>query len=168
MNGRMKWTMLAALAAWGLVFVGAAQAALVPYQKVAFIKDTDYFSEAFTIDTAGTYQATLTDFNFPSDFGQVALDVTTAVATEGSLIGPGSFVFDAEPGTYYASVYGVGGGALNLGLLGVQVEATSTAITSSPVPLPASLVLLLSGLAVLGPLERRRRADSNGPVTKES
>ena len=166
MNSRIKWTVKMALMVWGLFSVGQVHAALVAYENVGVIEGAGYYNNAFKIETAGTYKATLTDFNFPSLFGQLSLDVTTKDTSMGKLTAPGSFVFDAAPGTYYARLFGVAGGPLDLGLLGVQIES----FTVPPVPIPAAIVLLASGLCVLGQMAWRRREafGYDTLVTKES
>lgn len=166
MKNRIKWTLKIALAAVGLLSVTQVHAALVTYENVKFIQGTGSFSDAFTIGAAGTYKATLTDFDFPSLFGQLSLDVVTATESKGKLTAPGSFVFDAEPGTYYTLLTGVAAGPLDLGAFGVQVEAFS----APPVPVPAAIVLLASGLCVLVQMAWRRRGESDDDalVTKAS
>lgn len=166
MNNRIKRIFKVAVAAVGLLAMGQVHAALVAYEDVGFIKGTGYSSDAFKIDTAGTYKASLTDFVFPSTFGQLALDVTTATTSQGKLMAPGSFVFDATPGTYYASLFGVAGGPLELGLFGVKIES----FTPPPVPVPAAIVLLASGLCVLMQMAWRRRRvfGHDSLVTKQS
>lgn len=157
MNKRIKRGFQAVLLALGLwAATGPVQAALVVYEDVGFIKDTGYFSDAFQIAAAGTYKATLTDFDFPSLFDELSLIVSTATTTQGKSLVPGSFTFDALPGTYYASLFGIAGGPLEMGLYGVQIEQ----MTVAAVPLPAAAVLLASGLGVLGVMARRRRGNT--------
>lgn len=166
MNSRNRRTLMVALAVLGSLGMGSVDAALVAYENVGVVQGAAYYSNAFKIEAAGTYKATLTDFNFPSMYGQLSLDVTTASTSMGKLTGPGSFVFDAAPGTYYARLFGVGSGSLDLGLLGVRIES----FTAPPVPVPAAIVLLASGLCVLGQMAWRRRGvtDHDAPVTKQS
>lgn len=124
----------------------AVQAAPVVYEDVSFFCGTAEQAEQFTINNAGTYSATLTDFKFPNSFtANFGLMVSTSVAEMGQTLGPGSFTFEATPGTYWASVFGVPGGSLNMGLFGVRVEMLASAVPS-PVPLPGGLVLLASAL----------------------
>lgn len=143
MNTAKKNLASAALAAMLCCGALSAQAAMVVYEDVDFIKGTDAHSESFTIKQAGTYQATLSDFKFPNNFSQLDLLVSTSVAPEvGKVDGPGTFTFLANPGTYWASVAGVTDKPLDIGLYGIRIEQVSV----SPVPLPTSLVMLGSAL----------------------
>jgi len=169
MNNRIKRIFRVALMAVGLMAVGPVHAALVAYEKVGFIEGKGYYSDAFQIDTGGSYKATLTDFDFPSLFGQLTIDVITATQSKGKLAAPGSFVFDAQPGTYYANLLGVADGPINLGLFGVQIESMDFSPVA-PIPVPAAIILLASGLCVLWQTAwcRRGEVGCDGLVTKES
>ncbi len=136
-------------AACALSLSGFAAAANVVYQDVDFFESKGSNSEAFQINSAGIYKATLTDFKFPSSFsGNFALGVVSGGnEMVGSTAGPGSFTFQATVGTYWASVFGVTAGSLDLGLYGIRIEQLSGQV--SAVPLPAGMLLLASGLVVL-------------------
>lgn len=166
MNNRIKRFIAAAIVLSGFLLAGPVHAAMVAYENVGFIENKGFYNDAFKIDMAGTYKATLTDFVFPSSFDQLLFKVTTATDSLGQLMAPGSFTFDALPGTYYANLVGVAGGPLDLGLFGVQIES----FTAPPVPIPAAIVLLASGLCVLGQMAWRRRSsyEHDTFVTKAS
>ena len=83
----------------------AASASTVVFEKVELFKGKTFFTESFQVDTAGTYQATLTDFEFPKPMKKMGLNITTSNDTLGSLFAPGSFDFEADPGTYYVSFF---------------------------------------------------------------
>lgn len=131
-------------AAWALGLSGVAAAANVVYQDVDFFEGKGTHSESFQVDAAGMYKATLTDFKFPSSFSSnFGLLVSTSNVALNSTLGPGSFTFQATPGTYWASVFGVTSAPLELGLYGIRIEQVIAT------PLPAGLLLLASGLVVL-------------------
>ena len=82
----------------------------VVFETVDLFRNKTFFTEAFHIDTAGTYQVILTDFEFPKPLRKSALNITTATESLGSLFGPSSFTFDADPGLYYVSFFALAGG----------------------------------------------------------
>jgi hypothetical protein len=78
------------------------------------------------------------------------------VSTTGSLLNPtanggGSETYSVGAGPIYAHWFGNAAGIYDLGVIGVTISFQPTL----PVPLPASLVLLLSGLGVLFGWQRR-------------
>ena len=120
-----------------------AHAATIVYEDVDFIKGSDTRSESFLIKQAGSYQVTLSDFQFPKSFTELDLLIGTSVApNSGSIHGPGTFSFNATPGTYWANVFGIADKPFDIGLYGIRIEQ----ISMSPVPLPASILLLGSAL----------------------
>ena len=136
----------------GLIVVVQAQASMDPldagvvYENVGFIGGHERVSESFQITDSGTYQATLIDFEFPEAFELLSLSVVTATEEMGRVSTEGYFIFEADPGTYYANLFGWSGGGLDLGLYGVQVALIDGFDSVSPVPLPAPIVLLASAL----------------------
>lgn len=151
-----------------LGMAGTAGAAVVVYKDNGFVYgDTPtYSTNEFTISDPGTYTATLADFQFPQSLDQLGLLVTDGGTQElGRSLGPGSFNFDAQPGTYTAALYGVAGGALQLGYYGVNIQlGDDSVVPTSPVILPSTIVLLATGLIVFGGVARRRRDWSTAAV----
>lgn len=151
----------AAAAVSGALLLGLscqAGAATVVYQNTGFVYgDTvSYFTDQFTINDPGTYQATLTDFNFPAPLDQLGVIVTTDGTQEvARLDQPGlSAPFNvASPGTYDVNLYGLAGDTLKLGLYGVNVALSAS---PAPVVLPPAVVLLGSAMLALGVAGRRR------------
>ena len=99
-----------------------------------------------------TYKATLSDLSIlPFGFDVLFLQISTATDSVGSIFDHGSFTFTAVPDeTYYANVFGVASeeSIYNAGLFGVEVTA---------IPIPATLMLLGSGLVGLLVLKRKSR-----------
>ena len=123
------------------------------FETTGWITGTDGtgFIFDFEADTAPfTYRATLSDMSQDPYFGLgefLFLSITTSTDTVDSIIGPGSFTFDATPGkTYFANVFGTGGGTAGAGLFGIEITA---------VPVPPALLLLGSGLFALFALRKR-------------
>jgi hypothetical protein len=137
------------LAIAGLLIPLNAGASLV-FETTGWILETVGLDYDFDADTAPyTYVATLSDLSVEPFFGFdfLFLSITTSTEIVDSIVGPGSFTFDAIPGeTYFANVFGDPGGDLEAGSFGVEVTA---------VPIPPSLVLL--GSAILGLVFLRRR-----------
>ena len=122
------------------------------FETTGWIQETIGLNFDFVADTAPyTYRATLSDLSEDPLFGFdfLYLSITTATGTVDSIVGPGSFPFAAIPGeTYFANIFGTGGGTVGAGLFGLEVTA---------VPIPPSLILLGSSLLGLVLLRRRVR-----------
>ena len=122
------------------------------FETTGWIQETIGLNFDFVADTAPyTYRATLSDLSEDPLFGfdLLYLSITTATGTVDSIVGPGSFPFAAIPGeTYFANIFGTGGGTVGAGLFGLEVTA---------VPIPPSLILLGSSLLGLVLLRRRVR-----------
>lgn len=101
-------TRIALIVAGSLLAPGAQAVGLggnVVYEKVDMVSHNVHFTDSFSVDTQGTYRATLTDFKFPNPLAASGLDVTTSITSLGKISGPGSFTFDADPGNYYVSLF---------------------------------------------------------------
>jgi hypothetical protein len=136
-----------------------AQASTIVFEKVAFVSGFETFNESFAVDVAGDYQATLTDLG--PDAGLPPLEtlifaVSTTSEVLGFTNGEGTFPLYLTPGiNYFANIAAdaglVQGTNIELGLFGASV-------VSSEAPIPASLLLLGSGLvALLGFRKRSQR-----------
>ena len=93
----------------GFVAAGNALAASVTgdtiYEKVDMFNNYIHFTDGFTINTRGVYEATLTDFKFPNAFKSSGMNITTSTDSLGKLLGPGTFTFEAGPGNYNISMF---------------------------------------------------------------
>lgn len=128
------------------------------FEDVQFMQGSSgYVNKLGKVD-AGWYQLTLTDFVFPTAFQDLRVAVTTATKVVSILDLKDGFnqaigylqLNDRD--SYYLSVYGVTQSA-GFALYGVQLAQ----FVASPVPLPASLVLLMSGLLAWGAAGMKRR-----------
>ncbi|HTW74438.1 MAG TPA: hypothetical protein VMD56_05895 [Steroidobacteraceae bacterium] len=101
-----------------------------------------------TLDVPGPGEIflTLTDLSFPAPFASLKFALTD---TESALVGlapPGTLTLDlTKPTTLYAEVFQTVAPATGMGLYNL----TATYLGSSPVPLPASGLLLGGGLLTL-------------------
>jgi len=143
------------LSSWA-VTSGVAGADIVIYDSASVVEGRQGFVEPFDITTPGTL--TMTISNIP--WLDAVTDLTSFLSTTNGVIGttmyaPGSESVSVGPGTFYAHWFGNAQGAYNEGVLGIDIQFQPS---YSTVPLPASLLLLLSGLGFLF-LWPARRAD---------
>ena len=120
-----------------LFTAGNSWANTVVYDKVELFQTETFFTDMFEITDAGSYLATLTDFEFPTSMIDAGMSVTTATDLLGSLLAPGSFNFDATPGNYFVSFFGFADvSAPQLGQYGIEISRVS-----AEVPVPAAVWL---------------------------
>jgi hypothetical protein len=121
------------------------------YEKVELFENSMIINDVFEITEAGSYLATLTDFEFPVPMVATGMDVTTATSTLGMLKAPGSFIFDATPGNYFVSFFGIADdfASTKLGQYGIDI---------SLVPIPPAVWLFCSGLLGMIGIARRKNA----------
>lgn len=152
-------------AAVALVAANGASAAPV-FEKTDTLSGATFqsVSYGFSIGSTGTYTAVLTDNVLPAAFDFLRLSITkTGGPTMGSVelgaSNTGSFSFAAGvTGSYTALVFGLPGTITLATRNGptVQVSAGTFGITVSPVPEAETYLMLLSGLALVGVVARRR------------
>jgi hypothetical protein len=158
--------------ATALIISGSLHAATVVYEDINIIGSDkhklSYQLETFEIEEFGTFQLTLTDFEFPNPFKKLGLTITDSTDKYAEVWGGGSVTFDAGPGDYYIGLVYKTKRRWDMGMYGVEIsqldflDPNSSTINNqtSSVPLPASASLLLSGLAGIGFLNARRKKQS--------
>ena len=151
--------MLAAMTVGAMLTTSGNTWAATVYEEVELFQTETFFTDSFDISEAGVYKATLTDFNFPAPMSDTGMNVTTTTDSLGSLMAPGSFTFDATPGTYFVSFFGFADiltpaqyrrcflPKTQLGMYGIDISA---------VPVPAAAWLFGSGLIGLAVVARRK------------
>jgi MprA protease rhombosortase-interaction domain-containing protein len=148
----MKLKLCGVIAAIFLLSSPNYAGATTVFETTGWILEDDGLTFDFVADTAPfTYVVTLSDLSIAPTFGfdLLFLSVTTSTDIVDSIIGPGSFGFTAVPGeTYFANVFGTGGGTAGAGLFGIAVVA---------MPEAGTVLLLAAGLAGLA-LRRRLSA----------
>lgn len=132
----------------------------VVYEDVRIFDSQTFYTDTFSIGSAGMFEAVLTDFNFPDPLESYGLSITTATESLGQLTDSGSFMFSADPGKYYLSVFAT---AENFGQYGIQISQMDDALAGittgvSAVPVPAAVWLFGSGLLGLAGVTRRKTA----------
>jgi len=112
---------------------------------------TGYFNQHIKLEDAGIYRATLTDFDFPRRFDTLGLTITSRTEKMGKVWDNGSFDFEADAGKYFLGLVYKTDETLNLGMYGIDLRY----VGASPVPLPASLWLMLTGLMAVVTYKRK-------------
>ncbi len=142
----------------GLAALGAvapAGAAEVIYAGAGFIRGQQSGMESFNISGPGTLTVELANVPWPEQLASLNMVVSSASGIQGTEMGPGTESFQLTAGTYYAQWFGTAQGPLNVGVYSLDIEFLPSGV--NPVPLPTSIALLVSGLALLGWQRRQRR-----------
>lgn len=133
------------------------RAATVLYDGSGFIQGQQSFVQGFDLTSAGAVTVTLSNIPWLDTISGLDAFLTTANGAVGTSMGAGSETFNVGPGMLYAHWLGDANGAFGLGVYGLDITFQSNGQNGQgpPVPLPRSLILLLSGLGVLWGWQRR-------------
>jgi hypothetical protein len=155
---------LLALSLWLTPF-SASRADTVLYDAGSFVEGQQSFTQSFNLSGPGTLTVSITDIAWLD----IVSDLNCFLSTASGLINPaangggsGSESFSVGSGPIYAHWFGSAQGIYDLGVIGVKITFQPAGI---PVPLPASLVLLLSGLGVLFGWQRRTMPSATATST---
>jgi hypothetical protein len=138
----------------GALAIGSAGASEVLYDSAGFIRGQQAGMESFNVSGPGTLTVELT--NVPWPMALSSLNATISSPQFGLLgpeMGAGTESFQVTGGEIFAQWFGNAQGPLDTGVYGLKIEFSPNGIA---VPLPTSIALLVSGLALLG-WQRRRR-----------
>jgi hypothetical protein len=147
----------AALVVGALAWCSPASAAEVLYNQTGFVSGQESFAVPLNISGPGTLTITLSNVAWPDSLASLDMVVGTASGLMGTEMGAGTETFNVTGGQMFAQWFGKAQGPLNLGVYSLDVVFQPSGETV--VPLPASIVLLVSGLALLG-WQRRPRSTS--------
>jgi hypothetical protein len=147
---------VAVLIGAGVLAVGSASASEVLYDSAGFIRGQQSGMESFNVSGPGTLTVELTNVAFPMPLSSLNATVSSpAWGLLGPEMGEGVQSYQVTSGgEIFAQWFGNAQGPLDMGMYALKIEYTQSAI---PVPLPTSIALLVSGLALLG--WQRRRAN---------
>jgi hypothetical protein len=136
-----------AFAAWVLPG-NAAHADMIIYDSMSIFEGQQAFTDSFSVATPGTLTVTITDVNWLDTVTDLSFFMSSPTGTVGStLTGSGTESINlTSAGTYSANWFGNAQGLYDLGVVGINIEFRPNGV---PVPLPASILLMLSGLGLL-------------------
>ncbi len=99
-----------------------------------------------SVGTAGNYNVTLTDLEFPAAFANLALAVTQGSQIFGKIYGTGTFTFAATPGNYLLTFVATPQSPQQFGLYAVSMDyaAPTVSLTSSTTSAAAGSSITLS------------------------
>jgi hypothetical protein len=151
--------------------VTPATASQVIYDGAGFLQGTQSFTDSFSVSSAGELTITLGNVNFPTALSGLQLLVSTANGSLGTMqqntAGTSTNDFDVlNAGNVNAQWFGTATGALDAGAYTLEIQFTPNA-SGSTVPLPTSIALLLSGVALLI-WQRKTRAGMDPAEVGES
>jgi hypothetical protein len=139
-----------------------ANADTVLYDGAGFMTGTQSFSDTFNLTAPGTLTVTLTNVAWPQQLASLNFLLSTDNGMMGPEVGAGTYTYNiTTSGNVFAQWFGTAQGPLNAGVYALKIDFQPQA-GGTPVPLPASAVLLLSGLAVLW--QRRAKNPTFGQV----
>jgi len=143
-----------------LVSAHVSQADTVVYEDARLVSGDGatyigYFNQSLDLTQAGSYQAILSDFEFPARFGFLGLAISSSTEKMGEVWNSGSFNFNADAGKYFLGLFYKTDETLNLGMYGVKLSYLGHP-GASAVPLPAALWLMLTGLMAIAGYRRKQ------------
>lgn len=143
---QMKHFFAAAILLCAVAQVGKARADSIVYDGVNFIQGSQSFVDTFNITTPGTLTISITDVPWLDPISNQSFFLTSASGTLGAPMSGGSESVQIGAGTFYAHWFGEADGQFQLGVFALQISFHPDV---SAVPLPSSLILMLSGLGMM-------------------
>jgi hypothetical protein len=143
------------LISW-VVTPAAARADTVLYDGTGFVVGTQSFVQSFNLASPGTLTVTLTNVAWPEELASLNMLLSSPSGTMGPEMGAGTSSFAVDKsGDVFAQWFGTAQGPLDAGVFSMKIAFTPAG--SAVVPLPTSIALFVSGLALL--VWQRRQVD---------
>lgn len=140
----------------GALAAGTAGAEMM-YDGAGFIRGQQAGMESFNVSGPGTLTVQLSNVAWPVPLGSLNAVISSASGLLGPEMGAGTSSFKVMgAGEIFAQWFGTAQGPLDVGVYALNIDFQPIGVT--PVPLPTSIALLASGLALLG-WQRRHRKD---------
>jgi hypothetical protein len=131
-----------------------ARADMVLYDSATLIQGDGGSTETFQVTTPGTLTVTLSNIPWLDVVSNLNYFLSNSSGTIGSMMsGFGTEQIALTPGTYYAHWFGDAQGTFNEGVLGINIQYQPSV---TPVPLPASWILMVGGLVLLFGWQQRQ------------
>jgi hypothetical protein len=155
MNSRqLLATSMLVAAAWAMPG-GAARADTVLYDGISLFQGQQAFTDSFSVSTAGTLTFTLSNIPWLDQVSGLTGFLSTSSGVIGSTISADTETLSIGPGSYSAHWFGDAQGTYNMGVVGMMLEF-QPAGGITPVSIPGTLWLMLSGLGLLFGWQGRR------------
>jgi hypothetical protein len=105
------------------------------FDQVQPVSSTGGFTSLpISLHTSGNYVVTLTDLDFPAQFGTLALVGSSSGAVLGNIYGGGTFPVTATPGDYQFTIVAIPAAQQQYGLYGLQIVDAPPTLTLSASP----------------------------------
>jgi hypothetical protein len=145
-QSKFLWALVLSLGI-GALPMSRANADTVLYDGSGFLTGTESFSQSFNLTAPGTLTVTLSNVAWPQQLASLNFLLSSANGMMGPEMSTGTNTFAVVAGgNVFAQWFGTAQGPLNAGVYSLKIDFAPSA---TPVPLPTSVLLLLSGLALL-------------------
>lgn len=138
--------------------LSAARADAVVYDSAGLIQGQQSFVQGIDITTPGTLTVTLSNIPWLDTISDLNCFLTTSTNVIGKAMTAGTETLSVGPGMVYAHVFGDANGSFGVGVYGLDIKFQAND-GGTPVALPRSVILFVSGIGALWGWRRRRETD---------
>jgi len=155
MGTQRFFALTALLCAVSLAPLTSVHASTVIEDNTNLIQGNESFVDSFTVSTPGTLTISLASIPWLDTLSDLQFSLASAGQLVGPSMGAGTESLQIQAGTYSGMLFGDADGKYQLGLSNLEISFQPQSV----VPLPPSLLLLLSGVGLLAAGQGRRRID---------